>query len=281
MASRELTAPTQFLCAAPSGDSAEMHILGDVVPGAWCWTDSERQTATDATDVVSALAALPDTVRRITVHINSYGGDVREGVGIYNALRSHPAEVTTVCDGMACSIASVIFMAGLERVMRPASLLMLHNPSQWAHGTPDQLSKAAEDLRTIGKLSKAAYLEAAADGELDAATLDRIMDDETWIGPEEAVRLGLATGVDAPDDASSPTQDARAAVMAALLSRPLAAREDAPAAVRLDPAQLDEIAERVARELGPAAGQCAKAGVAAAGADAFETLAEMLGKPNK
>ncbi len=57
------------------------------------------------------------------LYINSYGGEVAEGLAIYNNLKRHKAKIKTYCDGFACSVASVIFMAGDERVMSTASLL--------------------------------------------------------------------------------------------------------------------------------------------------------------
>ena len=92
---------------------AELHINGDITKGfKFFGTTFKSDSDVDYNDVAEALADLPEDIDEITVHINSYGGEVAEGVAIYNALRSHRAKVTTVCEGFACSIASVIFMAG-------------------------------------------------------------------------------------------------------------------------------------------------------------------------
>lgn len=151
------------------------------------------------------------------MHINSYGGEVAEGVAIYNALRSHRAKVTTVCEGFACSIASVIFMAGEERVMRDSSLLMLHNASMSAHGDANAHRKAADDLDVITELSKTAYLRSATE-ELTREKLTEVMDAETWVTPEQALDWGLATEVDEPIDEEEPSQSARALVSQRLTS---------------------------------------------------------------
>lgn len=213
--------PMQLIASADE-TSADLHILGDI--SSWPWGESDTSCA----NVVDAIAALPGTVADVTVHINSFGGEVAEGVAIYNALKAIPAHVTTVCEGFACSIASVIFMAGDERVMRPASLLMVHNPWMSATGNSAELRRAADDLDAMAQLSKTAYLTAAGDA-LDAETLDALMDAETWIAPEDAVAYGLATSVaEEPEDGEAPTQSCREAVMRALVA-PAQAAPDAGA----------------------------------------------------
>lgn len=188
--------PMQLLVASDA-TSADLHILGNITSGHWLFGKEESDT--DATDVAKALADLPETCREITVHINSMGGEVAQGVAIYNALKGHSAHVTTVCEGFACSIASVIFMAGDTRIMRDASLLMIHNAWMYASGSSADLRKAADDLETITELSKRAYMSRATD-KLTREMLDELMDAETWILPEQAVEWGLATDVDGPDD---------------------------------------------------------------------------------
>lgn len=235
------------LIASSDETSADLHILGDI--SSWPWDESDTSCA----NVVDAIAALPGTVGEVTVHINSFGGEVAEGIAIYNALKASPAHVTTVCEGFACSIASVIFMAGDERVMRPASLLMVHNPWMTATGNSAELRRAADDLDVMAQLSKTAYLTAVGDA-LDADTLDALMDAETWITPEEAVAYGLATSVaEEPEDGEAPTQSYRESVMRALTAIPSDGGADAIA---------DAVAARVLDAL-----------------DAREAVSEPVGKP--
>lgn len=231
---------------------ADLHISGDITRGAQFWGMTFKSDSdVEYNDVAEALADLPDDITEIGVHINSYGGEVAEGVAIYNALRSHPAKVTTVCEGFACSIASVVFMAGEERIMRDSSLLMLHNAAMRATGDANAHRKAAEDLDVITELSKTAYLNHATDA-LTREKLDEVMDAETWVTPEQALEWGLATEIDKPtDDEDEPTQSARALVMQRLIAEP---RERVIAKVNFTQSQLDEIRdhvmERLARELG-------------------------------
>lgn len=235
---------------------ARMTIFGDIARGGFFeLLSGERDPSrTEALDVVDAIRALPASTRAIEVHINSFGGDVSEGVAIYNALRESGRDVTTVCDGFACSIASVVFMAGSRRVMRPASLLMLHNPLyQRVGGNAKQLRKAADDLDVIAELSKTAYLTGTS---IDAETLDAVMDAETWVPPEQALEWGLATDVEdaAGDGDEAPAQAARQAAFDAL-----SGRAAAPAAeVTLSGDQLAEVARMVAEALSPRAATAGK-----------------------
>jgi ATP-dependent protease ClpP protease subunit len=90
-------------------DTAELLIYDEI--GGWCgWY---------ADEFVEQLATI--TAPNLTVRMNSPGGSVFEGIAIANALRSHPATVTTQVDGIAASIASVIALAGDRLVMMPNS----------------------------------------------------------------------------------------------------------------------------------------------------------------
>lgn len=210
-----MTIPTVPMQLLTNNDetSANLSIMGDIT--SWPWDDQDSS----AMDVSKALANLPSTVSEIFVHINSYGGEVAEGVAIYNALRSHSAKVTTICEGFACSIASVIFMAGDERVMRDSSLLMLHNASMITIGDANDHRKAADDLDVITELSKTAYLSHATES-LTREKLDEIMDAETWVTPEQALEWGLATEIDKPEDSDAPSQSARELIMRRLTELP-------------------------------------------------------------
>ena len=208
--------PMQLVVEA-SERKADLYINGDITRGfQWFGFDMGQDSDVAYQDVVEALSDLPEDVSDIYVHINSYGGEVAEGVAIYNALRSSSAKVTTVCEGFACSIASVIFMAGEDRIMRDSSLLMLHNASMGAHGDAQALRKAAEDLDVITELSKTAYLSHATES-LTRERLTEVMDHETWVLPEQALEWGLCTEVFSTGAGGEPSQSARDLVRSALL----------------------------------------------------------------
>lgn len=180
--------------------SATITIYGDIC--SWAWEEFGEMSANILSKQLEALG----DVNEINVYINSYGGEVAEGLAIYNALRRHKAKVRTFCDGFACSIASVIFMAGDERIMNEASLLMIHNAWTWAAGNAAELRKQAEDLDKITQASVEAY---KAHSNLKEEEIKALMDNETWILPSEAIEYGFATAVEKTEKANT-SQNARA-----------------------------------------------------------------------
>lgn len=215
---------------------ADLDIYGDIVSEAFSWYDSD----TSAYKLSQQLEKLAD-VTQINVNINSYGGEVAEGIAIYNALMRHSAKVVTRCDGMACSIASVIYMAGDERIMYPSSMLMIHNASSFAWGTAAQLRKAAADNEKITSMSKAAYLEHVS---ITEERLTELMDAESWISPDEALEMGFATSIEVLESTNAPAQDARMAAFAlirsAVAARMAAADEDQD---EDEPDELDDLTD--------------------------------------
>lgn len=169
----------------------ELYIYGDVTDLEINWeTFTIRESENSANHFREELAAHPD-VTEIRVYINSYGGDVFEGTAIYNQLRRHPAHKTVYVDGFACSIASVIAMAGDTVVMPRNTLMMIHNMWCYAVGNPAMLRKQADDLDIINAAGRQAYLDKAGD-KLSEDELVRLMDAESWLTAEDCVRLGLA-----------------------------------------------------------------------------------------
>lgn len=165
-------------------DSAELYIYGDITSIKWFEND------VCVYDLAKEIGDLNG--KALTVRINSYGGEVAEGLAIYNLLKSYAGEVTTICDGFACSAASVVFMAGAKRIMPRSSLLMIHNAWTWASGDADDLRKAAEDLEKITQPSVEIYTSVS---NLDADEIKSMMDAETWIDADEALDFGFATEI--------------------------------------------------------------------------------------
>lgn len=143
---------------------------------------------------------------KINVYINSYGGEVAEGLAIYNQLKRHKATVKTVCDGFACSAASVVFMAGDERVMSTASMLMIHNAWSYCSGNANELRKKAEDLDKITQSSINAYMQ---DVNITEEELKELLDRETWITPQEAIDMGFANCIVNEKEANKVSQSVK------------------------------------------------------------------------
>jgi len=161
------------------GNAADLWIYSEI--GMWGIT---------AEGLVSELATL--SVADITVHVNSPGGDVFDGIAIMNALRDHPAKVTVQVDALAASIASVIAQAGDEVVMGRNSMMMIHNASGFAMGEAVDLRKMADLLDSTTVNIADVYTQRAGGKQADWLAA---MAAETWYSADEAVAAGLADSV--------------------------------------------------------------------------------------
>ena len=217
---------------------ADFMVFGDIVSKGSIFWDELFPADVSSYDFVAQLNAIPEDYE-ITVHINSNGGEVKEGVAIYNALKAR--NVTTVCEGFAASAASLVFMGGKRRVMNRTSLLFIHQARAFTSGNPDELEKAAADLRTITEAAVEAYKEGGvtlSDGELNA-----MVQAETWIKAEDALKYGFATEIADADDEKEgvATNSAMPAVVAALTREPQTAGTIS-VGVELDTARLESLA---------------------------------------
>lgn len=219
--------------------TAEVYIFGDITS----WPRIESDVS--SWGLAQRLMEIPTDVA-ITVHVNSNGGAVKEGLAIYNVLKSRK-DVTTICDGFAASAASVVFCAGSRRIMNKASLLFVHQAISGVYGNADDMAKQAADLNTITESAVAAYKEAGV--KLSDEEIWELLKNETWISPQDAVEYGFATEI-AEDDAEEGEirNDAMENIMARLLKEEsctgaTVTREDLQSAVEdLKNALTDKIA---------------------------------------
>lgn len=138
--------------------------------------------------ISAALRGIGST-KDIVVNINSPGGDVFEGIAIYNAFREHKGKVTMKVLGVAASIASIIAMAG-DRVEVPKSgFLMIHNATVVAMGDRHDLIEIANVMESFDKVFASIY---ATRSNLDEREIGKMMDRETWMGGDEAITKGFA-----------------------------------------------------------------------------------------
>ena len=192
--------------------TANINIYGDITSYPWTEKDVSAYNLSKEIDV-----------EQINIYLNSYGGEVAEGIAIYNSLKRHKAAVKTVCDGMACSIASVIFMAGDERIMNNASLLMIHNAWTYTSGNANQLRKEADDLDKISNLSVKAYMEHINISEEELRTL---LDAETFLSPDEALEYGFATAIIGDKKSDKASQSAKKTLQKMILAKALEDKEE-------------------------------------------------------
>ena len=176
-------------------DTLELYIYSTVEADSW-WKESETSAAH-----FRDMLALHRDAKEIKIYINSLGGSVMEGIAIYNQLKRHSAHKTVVIDGFACSIASVIAMAGDTVIMPKNTVMMIHNAWTIAMGNPAELRKAADDLDIINQASKQAYLEKSG-GKITEETLTELLDAETYLTAEQCIAYGFADKF--ADDAPKP-----------------------------------------------------------------------------
>lgn len=128
---------------------------------------------------------------KLTVKLNSCGGDLYTGIAIHNAIKALSADVTVVVEGIAASAASIIMCAGDKVQVYPGSIVMIHEP---ACTVVDYCNK--DDLKKIIKMLEAGIDAAAAvykdKTNLDVETLKTMMHKETWMAGQEAIDKGFA-----------------------------------------------------------------------------------------
>ena len=148
-----------------------------------------------ANDFVNAFNAIKTP--KIELHINSDGGAILDGFACYNAIKNHPAEVTTHIDGVAASIASLIALAGNKVVMAKNAFMMIHSGWAKAAGDPTELRKQADVLDKLNGSIAAAYAEKSGKKPED---IRAAMDAETWFDSAEAKAYGLVDEVEGDGD---------------------------------------------------------------------------------
>lgn len=198
------------LAAAESEDTISIF---DVIGEDW-WTGG----GFTAKRCAAALRSIGN--KDVRVQINSPGGDVFEGIAIYNLLRAHPAKVTVEVMGWAASAASIIAMAGDVVQMGPGTFLMIHNAWGVVVGNRHDLRDAAEMLEGIDQGLIDIY---AARASIERKAIEKLMDAETFMGPTEAIEKGFADtqndalgGTDAMENSADRTLMARRQTEAAL-----------------------------------------------------------------
>ena len=159
--------------------NAELMLYGDIAESFWGDTISAKE-------VTEYLADLD--VENINVYINSNGGVVDTAIAINNALRRHKAKVTVNIDGIAASAATLITCAGDTVKMPKNALFMIHNPLTIAMGDSEEMRKQADVLEKYKNSIMETYLQKV---NIDKEKLSELMDNESWLSAEEALKYGF------------------------------------------------------------------------------------------
>ncbi|GAA0328068.1 Clp protease ClpP [Morganella psychrotolerans] len=186
MISPKASAPVNswFRMKAKAGTkSADIYIYDEI--GSW------GITAKQFSKELLALGALRD----IHLHIHSPGGDVFDGIAIYNQLKGHDAKITVYIDGLAASMASVIAMAGDTVVMPENAMMMIHKPWGGAAGNANEIRDYADLLDKVENVLIPAYV--AKTGK-PAEEIAAMLESETWMNGDECLSLGFADQVTEP-----------------------------------------------------------------------------------
>ena len=174
-----------FSIKALADNATEIFIYGDIGDS---WDDESTVAAT----FVKELAALETNA--ITLRINSPGGSVTDGIAIYNALKRHPAKVSTEIDGIAASISSLIAMAGEKVNMASNGLFMIHAPWGGAFGNSTELRDMADVMDKFASAMAAGYSDGTG---IDASKFMAMMADgkDHWFTATEAEAAGYVNQV--------------------------------------------------------------------------------------
>lgn len=173
--------------------SLVVNIHGEIGQSFFDFPDPEKEensvaSVKDLQEILSKNKNIPT----VNVYINSPGGSVSEGIAIYNILKRTRAYVRVFIDGFACSIASVIAMAGNAIYMPKSSMQMVHNAWTVAMGNSEELRKVADDLDKINEVVISAYMSKFKGTEKE---LRKLLDDESYLTAEECLKYGLCTKI--------------------------------------------------------------------------------------
>lgn len=149
--------------------------------------DEIGQWGVSARDVMAQLATMNDQ-EEIAVSIHSPGGDMFDGIAIYNALKAHPAKVVVTVEGIAASAASLVAMAGDEIRMPDNTWLMIHNPWGYAAGDANLFAEAADLFDRYAETTAAIYAKRTGK---TVEEIRALQDANTYMDAAQAKELGF------------------------------------------------------------------------------------------
>lgn len=187
----------------------DVYIYGDITE--YPWPELGEASAASIADQIRAA-----DVDIINVHVDSYGGSVKEGWGIYNALISHKARVRSYADGFVASAAMYPYLAGDERHAGPLSAFFLHQVITGADGYADDLRKAAAEADALTDIGIQAFVARAG---MTEDKVRELMEAETWLTADQAKDYGIVTVRDEDAPAQRRTQAARESAINKIFAR--------------------------------------------------------------
>jgi ATP-dependent protease ClpP protease subunit len=168
---------------------------------------------------------------KISVRINSPGGDAFEGLAIHNLLRAQKKPIEVCVDGIAASSASIIAMAGDKITMGHSAMMMIHSAWSMCVGNADDMRKMADTLDKVSASIGQTYADKTGKSMDEVKAL---MDAETWLSADDCVANGLATGI-----AEDPEEEGEAAMAKARRFKALARMKNVPVQLKTKPKAAD------------------------------------------
>ncbi|NBN45729.1 Clp protease ClpP [Proteus sp. G2626] len=181
--SRPVNQKSWFRMQAKEDQTADIYIY-DEIGG---WGISARRFTED-------LLSLGN-LSHINLHIHSPGGEVFDGIAIYNQLKNHSATITVYIDGLAASMASVIAMVGDTVIMPKNAMMMIHKPWGVSWGDANDMREYADLLDKLENVLIPAYV--AKTGKT-TEEMTAMLEQETWLDGDECVEHGFADKVIEP-----------------------------------------------------------------------------------
>lgn len=150
------------------------------------WRDDDVINAKDVRE------ALDDVTDDIVIKLNSPGGDVFEGIEIYNYLKGHSSNITVEVTGLAASAATFVVAGADNVIMNVGTSLMIHEASTFAFGNKKDVQKTLNALETIDDSILSIYENKTGQSK---EQLSEWLDEEKWFAADEAVKYGFADSV--------------------------------------------------------------------------------------
>lgn len=189
----------RMLTIKNKAEVAEICISGEIIDdqdSTWLsfWTGGDMTGYEFPAKLKAQLDEVKD--KPLEIHINSYGGSVFAGTAMANFIANHKPKTIAIIDGLAASIASVIFLSADECKMPSNAYLMVHRPFTRVEGNAEELRKAAEILDTLQKGLETTYNKKARE-TVTTNDIHEMLNEETWFTGDDAVKYFKVELIDA------------------------------------------------------------------------------------
>ena len=180
---------TKYFLQKEEKNVYKLYLYDDITShGKFNWNTWEYdESETSAKHFSDELNQIPEDAT-IELHVNSYGGEVKEGVAIYNLLMQHKARKTGYVDAFACSAATLPLFACDKVIMGLGTYMLIHNMWMNVSGNAEELRAAADQLDQLMTANRQIYLSKMNCTEEE---LIELMNQEKYLTPDECLEYGI------------------------------------------------------------------------------------------